>query len=316
MDSSVTTGRVFELQRWTLHDGPGIRTLVFLKGCPLACRWCANPESLAPHAEMAYLRDKCIRAGRCAKTCPFGAIHMSEDGPVTDWNVCRTSCYGVVESPCPCTAMCYSKARRTIGEPISVDAVMEEILKDYPIYKRSGGGVTLSGGEPMNQFRFVMEVLRASRENWLHTAMETSGMAPWARYEEILDLVDFLFLDIKHIDPVRHADLTGQPNDRVLENAPRMAELMAEAGKPLVVRIPIVPGLTDSPDNIAGICGFVRDTMPAVRAIELMPYHRLGRGKYATIGKDYELFDLQPPSAAEVGALEAQVRHAGFITRL
>lgn len=302
------------MQRWTLHDGPGIRTLVFLKGCPLACRWCSNPESLAPHAEMAYFRDRCIRSGRCSKLCPFGAITMTEAGPVTDWSVCRSRCYGVVEAPYPCTSQCYSKARRTLGESMTVDQVLEEVLKDYPLYKQSGGGITLSGGEPMNQFSFSRELLRASRENWLNTAMETSGAAPWAGYEEILPLVDFLFLDIKHLDPDRHAELTGLSNAMILANAPRMAELMAALDRPMVVRVPIVPGLTDDEANVVGVCEFVRASLPAVRTIQLMPYHRLGRGKYATIGQEYTLFDLEPPTKNDVAHLEALVHDHGFTT--
>ena len=306
---------MLEIQRWTLHDGPGIRSLVFLKGCPLACRWCANPESLAPHAEMAYFRDRCIRSGRCSKLCPFGAITMTESGPVTDWSICRSRCYGGVGAPYARTRPCYSKAGRKMGEPLTVDEVMEEILKDYPLYKESGGGVTLSGGEPMNQLRFSLELLRACRASWVHTAMETSGVAPWAGYEQILPLVDFLFLDIKHIDPERHEEITGLDNSLILGNAPLMAEVMAAADRPMVVRIPIVPGLTDDEANIVGICDFVRASMPAVRTVELMPYHRLGRGKYATIGKEYTLFDLEPPSRDDVARLEVLVHRQGFTTR-
>jgi pyruvate formate lyase activating enzyme len=312
-DASGSRGRVFDVQRWSLHDGPGIRTTVFLKGCPIECRWCSNPESQASHPEMAYFASRCIQAHRCVGLCPHGAITLDDDGrPVTDWAVCRNRCYNIVEPPFPCTTQCYSGARKTIGASMTVDEVLAEVMKDAKIYEESGGGITVSGGEPMNQSKFVRELLRAAKENWVNTAMETCGYATWRSYESVLEHVDFLFLDLKVFDPIRHEDLTGQGNQLILENAPRIAEFMRRKGAPMVVRIPIVPGLTDSPDNVESIADFVRERMPGVATIELMPYHRLGRGKYADIGLPYYLDQLAPPTEGQMRPLREILTGRGF----
>lgn len=312
-DGNGLRGRVFDVQRWSLHDGPGIRTTVFLKGCPIECRWCSNPESQAGYAEMAYFASRCIKSHRCVGLCPHGAIALAADGtPRTDWAVCRQRCYGVVEPPYPCTTQCYSGARKMIGVSMSIDEVLAEVLKDSLVYQESGGGLTVSGGEPMNQFSFVRELLRQAKENWLHTAMETTGYATWRSYEAVLEYVDFLFLDLKVFDPIRHEDVTGQGNQVVFENAPRIAEFMHRRNRRLVVRIPIVPGLTDSTDNVESIADFVRERMRGVSTIELLPYHRLGRGKYADVGKEYFLADLEPPTEGQMRPLREILEGRGF----
>ena len=312
VDSSTVLGRVFDVQRWSLHDGPGIRTAVFLKGCPLRCSWCCNPESQAPYPEMAYFRSRCIGCGRCVDLCPHGAISLKDDGLATEWAICRQQCFGVSEPPYPCTSKCYAGARKMIGVAMTVEKVLTEVLKDTLIYQESGGGLTVTGGEPLNQFRFVQALLREAKANWLHTAMETCGDAPWQSYQAILDDIDFLLLDLKVFDPIRHESLTGQGNRLIFENATRLADYMQRKGGRLVVRIPIVPGLTDDPKNVASIADFVRERMSGVDTIELMPYHRLGRGKYADIGLTYHLADIDPPTEGQMAPLSEVLTARGF----
>jgi len=308
--TELRSGRVFDIQRWSLHDGPGIRTNVFLKGCPLRCAWCSNPESQEQHTELAYFVDKCIGCGRCVELCPHGAISMTSDGMHTDRNVCAAKCY-VASSPFPCLARCYGGGRKAIGPMMAVEEVLREVLKDRLIYEESGGGITFTGGEPMSQFSFLMALARASKDAWLHVAIETCGFAPWKNYEAILEFVDFVFLDIKHLDGKRHKELTGQGNDLILENAPRIAEYMRQKRGTVVVRTPVIPGVTDA-DAIAGIADFVCRQMPGVSTYELMPYHRLGRGKYRDIGRVYELADLQPLKAADMQPLREVVTSHGL----
>lgn len=305
---------IFDIQRWSLHDGPGIRTLVFLKGCPLRCLWCCNPESQKSYTEVAYFKDKCIGCNRCISGCPFGAVFDSENGYVTNYSICINECYGVELPPYKCTKRCYAKARENIGTEMTVDEVIKEVLKDNMIYKQSGGGVTISGGEPMQQFEFVREFLKQCKENNINTAIETCGFAEWEKYEEIIKYLDFIFLDIKSFDNEKHIELTGKNNILILENSRRLASLTRQKGIKMVIRIPIIPGLTDSEDNIKSIAEFVSTQLEGVNVIELMPYHRLGRGKYSDIGQVYQLYDLVPPSEDRIKNLQKIISKYGLST--
>ena len=185
-DTPEIRGLVFNIQRYSLHDGPGIRTTVFLKGCPLECTWCCNPESQFPKAEISYVADKCIHCGRCIETCPYHAIDVTPDGLHTDWDICARECYKTQPDIFPCTIKCYSKAREKTGEWMNVDSVLQEVMKDTQVYRESGGGLTVSGGEPMTQYKFVTALFEKAKENWLHIAMETCGFALWENYEKVL----------------------------------------------------------------------------------------------------------------------------------
>lgn len=311
--AAAPRGRVFDVQRWSLHDGPGVRTIVFLKGCPLRCEWCSNPESQAPYPELAFFADKCIACHRCVGLCEHGAITVGPDGqPRTDWSICQQACYGTNVDTFACTAKCYGGARSAIGSLMSVTEVMDQVMKDALMYRESGGGMTLSGGEPMNQFQFVLALLREAKSNYLHTAMETCGFATWTSYQQVLEYVDFLFLDLKHYDSAWHRSITGQGNEEILSNAPRLAEAMRQKGGQLVVRIPIIPGMTDQPDNVTWIADFVAEKMPGVETLELMPYHRLGRGKYGDIGKVYRMDATEPPMESAMAPLRSIVAARGL----
>lgn len=310
-ESLEPRGRVFDIQRWSLHDGPGIRTIVFLKGCPLACEWCCNPESQGINPELAYFVDKCIACKRCMSLCPYGAITHTDGVFHTDRIICERNCYRATTGAFVCTAKCYSSARKVIGTPMTVDEVLHEVMKDQGIYEESGGGITVSGGEPMNQVSFVRELLRSSKENYLRTAMETCGFAPWASYQAVLEFVDFMILDIKYLNSELHRQYTGQPNDLILQNAPLIAEYMRQKGGTVIVRTPIVPGMID-PEEVGRIADFVRTRMPGVATLQLMPYHRLGRGKYRDIGRDYELPEIQPPNEEQLRPFREQVASRGL----
>lgn len=305
---------IFDIQRWSLHDGPGIRTVVFLKGCPLRCLWCCNPESKERFTEVAYFRDKCIGCSRCIAECPNGAVKDTGSGYMTDYSICLKECYKNEQPPYKCTKKCYAQARKSIGAYMSVDDTLKEVLKDSLIYKQSGGGVTVSGGEPMLQFEFVLEFLKRCKENNLKTAMETCGFAEWEKYQKVLEYLDFIFLDIKCFDNEKHIELTGQSNTLILENARRLASSMRRKNARIIVRIPVVPGLTDSEDNIGSIADFVSTELEGVNTIELMPYHRLGRGKYSDIGQVYQLYDLEPVAEDRIDKLKEIITGYGLST--
>lgn len=296
-------GIIYDVQRWALHDGPGIRTIIFFKGCPLKCLWCCNPESQNLSPEIAFFASRCISCLRCIKMCKFKAIKLVKGEMETDWKLCREKCINYGDGVYPCTEMCYSQARKTIGSIMSVDEVLGEILKDYGIYKRSGGGVTISGGEPILQVDFLVNLLKNCKKKGLHTAIETSGYGTREHYESALNYLDLVFFDIKHMNSQKHQSLTGVSNDLILENARFVSEYCLMKNIDMVVRIPVIPGYNDENDNIEAIGKFISQELKKVTKVELLPFHQLGRGKYKSIGKSYLLDNHKPPKTAELNFL-------------
>lgn len=270
------SGRVFDVQRFSLHDGPGIRTVVFLKGCPLSCAWCANPESQQPGPQIAWFESRCAGCGRCVIACPQGAVSM-DGGRVRTHRPACTTCG-------ECAAACSRGARRLMGRETTVDEVMAEVTRDAPFFRRSGGGVTFSGGEPLSQPGFLRKALRACRRWGYHTAVETCGQARWEDLREVADATDLFLYDIKVIDPRRHEALTGVRNNLILRNLEKLLALGAD----VTVRMPVVPGANDDGESLAALETFVA-SHPAIRRVELLPCHALGAHKYAAL-------DLAPPS--------------------
>ena len=283
----TVSGWVFDVQRFSLHDGPGIRTVVFLKGCPLRCAWCANPESQQPGPQIAWFANLCAACGRCAAACPRGAIHLDDGRVRTD----RRLCVACGE----CAAACSRGARRLLGREVIVDEVMAAVRRDAPFFRRSGGGVTFSGGEPLAQPVFLLECLRLSRRWGYHTAVETCGQARWDDVRAVAELTDLFLYDVKELDPVRHGQLTGVRNELILENLERLLAL----GASVTVRMPVVPGANDDGESLEALAAFVAG-LSRLRRVELLPCHALAAHKYAAL-------DLAPPAldAPEPEALAA-----------
>lgn len=300
------TGRVFNIQRYSIHDGAGIRTLVFLKGCPLRCLWCCNPESQKSEPEIGFIRSRCAGAAACGApcvtACPAGALSLDTEGKaVLDRQVC--------DACGECAATCMKDALKVVGRSMSVEEVMTELEKDRPFYRRSGGGVTVGGGEPLAQPEFTAALLAAAQEAYLHTAVETCGYASWESLEMVLRHVDMLQFDLKHMDPARHRELTGVSNDRILENLRRV--LFIKDPEEVVVRFPVIPGCNDSAKDIGEMARFIAGL--GYRQAELVPYHRLGVSKYAQYGMVYPLPECGPPPQACLEELKTVVEDAGLV---
>ena len=294
-------GRIFDIKRYATGDGPGIRALVFLKGCPLACAWCANPESQHAETEILFYRDRCVGCGRCVAVCPTGAIGLDPAvGLTTDLAKC-TACGRCVDA-------CLHEAREKVGEDRSVDEVMELLGRDRRYYENSGGGVTLTGGEPLFQPQFSAALLGACKREGLHTALETSGFADREAMELVLEHVDLLYYDLKHPGPRAHQAGTGQSNAPVLRNLSRIRE--AFSGD-LIVRIPYGPGFNEDPDvqrKMIETASRVR----GIRRVEILPYHRLGLTKYAALGRTCAVADLAPVDKGSLGGLRDLGRRHGI----
>lgn len=279
------TGVVFNVQRFSIHDGPGIRTTVFFKGCSLDCPWCSNPESKRREPEF-FLNDlKCVLCGNCAKVCGEGAIAADEKSRVVD----RARCSLCLD----CADACLTGAITRVGKECGIDEIMREVMSDELFYKNSGGGVTLSGGEPLAQCEFALELLKECKAKGLHTALDTCGFAKWDAIEEILEFTDLVLYDIKHVDSEKHREACGVGTELIVENAKKITGM-----KEMWVRVPVIPGFSSKREDVAAILDFVRSLNP--EKLSLLPYHNTGRHKYERLGIPYALADIGPMSDDEV----------------
>jgi pyruvate formate lyase activating enzyme len=284
-------GLIFDIQRYSIHDGSGIRTLVFMKGCPLHCRWCCNPESQSTIPELALFPSRCIGCGSCREACQDAAVTPEESGGfVTDRSLCQT-CGRCVEA-------CPTDARVLRGRRASVADVLSEVERDQIFYRTSGGGVTISGGEPLLQATFTAALLKACRDRGIDTAIETCGQAPWEDFTLVLAHTDSVLFDIKHVDTITHRRLTGVGNELIFANLRRVAR----SGARVVLRLALVPGYNADADSVRGVAALAREL--AIAELHLLPYHRLGESKYRALGRSYPLQDFTALSVEEIHGLK------------
>lgn len=291
------TGLLFDIQRFSVHDGPGIRTIAFLKGCHLSCRWCSNPESQPVKPVITYQESRCIHCGKCSKACRHGAISPQNKGLID-----RSRCVGCGE----CANVCPTGALVLKGTKMTVQQVIREFKKDATNYRRSGGGITLSGGEPLVQHEFALELLKASKEQGWSTAIETTAYASRDVIRKVIPHVDLVLMDIKSMDPKVHKKYTGVSNEVILRNAPLVASLAQT-----VIRIPTIPGVNATKEDMLEICKFVK-TLSGVRTIHILPYHTYGENKYGLLGRDYPMKDTRTLKQEEIDELKSVVEAQKF----
>jgi pyruvate formate lyase activating enzyme len=261
-------GEVFNIQPFSIHDGPGIRTTVFLKGCPLRCLWCQNPESQERRPQLFFDADKCEGCQRCIGVCPNDAISLVNGKSRTD----RAACDGSGA----CAAVCPTGAREIMGRTETPESVFDAVMADRMFYEQSGGGVTVSGGEPLYQPEFLIDFLKRCKEAGLHTTVDTSGYASWRTVRQVLEYVDLVLYDFKHMDPVEHERVTGVSNESILRNARRIHH---ELGVAMEARTSVVPGFNDSIENIGATARFIAEELSPAVEYRLLPYHRFGEVK-------------------------------------
>jgi pyruvate formate lyase activating enzyme len=286
----MTSGNIFDIKRYAINDGPGIRTAVFFKGCPLECWWCHNPEGQSSQPQIMFRLNRCKASKACIEACPIQAIHW-ENGSITNWETC--------DDCGKCAEVCYAGAREMVGSIVTVSQLMVEIERDIPFFDQSGGGVTFTGGEPMFQREFLLESLLACKEQDIHTIVDTSGYASWDGFEQIHSYVDIFLYDLKLMDESRHKQYTSVSNHMILDNLKKLSRAKAS----IIVRIPLIPGVNDDYENIHQSASFLAD-LPHLDGVELIPYHEIGLAKYQALGMNYKLNEIKPISRQHIDEVE------------
>lgn len=304
IDPSVK-GMIFNIQRYSIHDGPGIRTTVFLKGCPLRCIWCQNPESHLNKPQIFYNSDTCTGCGKCVSVCPKKAVDTQGGKVKTDRAIC--------DGCGTCVDVCPTESRILMGKGVTAEYVFREVKKDKIFYENSGGGVTLSGGEPLMQPKFAASILSLCKEDGIHTAIDTSGYATWEVIKEVFEYVDLVLFDFKEIDSRRHESITGVPNALILENAKRICR---EFRIPFFARIPVIPTCNDSIENMEAIAKFISNELGRQVRVFLLPYHRLGEVKYLRLEVTGRTFSTDTPSEEHMEQIKRIFESYGLDTQV
>ncbi len=293
-------GRLADIKRLSVHDGPGIRTTLFLKGCPLVCHWCHNPESISPKPEIGFLKKQCIGCGKCTKVCPVGA-HVFRDGIHFFSHELCTACGKCVE-------VCLPGALEYYGREISVEEAVAAVLEDKTFYANSGGGCTISGGEPLLQAGFCAEVFKLLQANGVHCVIDTSGAVTWESFETVLPCTDMFLYDVKHTDERLHQEHTGSSNRRILNNLKRLSK----CGVPIEIRIPTIPGFNADDKSMAAM-GKLLNGLKNIVAVRLLPYH-LARSKYEAVGHPDTMPHVPVPDTVAMANSETILRQSGLNT--
>ena len=293
---------VTNIQSYSIHDGPGIRTVVFLKGCGLECQWCSNPECISPHAELGFIKALCTKCGKCAEVCPNSALDY-QAGKLPRIN--RTKCNGCGE----CSLVCSYKALVLYGKAMDADEIFDTVSRDKMFYEASGGGVTVSGGEALLQPSLVSHLFVKCRQAGIHTCIETSGHVTESAFEQVLPNTDCVLFDVKFMDTDKHRQYTGKPNSQILANA----KVVAASGMALLFRMPLIPGINDDEQNVKETADFLHSLGNNAQRIELMPYHRLGKGKYESLDKKYPLPDVRSPEPEQIALVKTAFESSGIV---
>ncbi len=282
---------IFDMSRYMIEDGPGIRTAVFFKGCPLRCKWCSNAFGLSPKHQLAYSTRKCTGCGLCISTCPQEAITRMGDKVQTDPERCNLCG--------KCVTVCHANARTVIGSYLSPEEIIQTVLRDRAFYRRNEGGLTLTGGEILSQPDKAVAVLKLAKQHMIHRTIETSAYGKPEDFEAILRLTQWAFIDLKAASPDLHKELTGVDNGIILENIRMAAKVCAETDCRLIIRVPVIPGLNDSVENLEATARFIAALEPKT-PVNLLPYHNFGAVKYAMIGKEYPTLEIEPPTKEQM----------------
>lgn len=301
----MSAGTIFDIKRYAINDGPGIRTAVFFKGCPLECMWCHNPEGQSAQPQLMFRSNRCKSSQACLSICPRDAISWN-NGSITDWEAC--------DDCGKCAEVCLAGARELVGQNVTVEQLLVEIMRDIPFYDQSGGGVTFTGGEPMFQKEFLQAALVACKQQQIHTAVDTSGHSSWGNFKAILPYVDLFLYDVKLMDENRHLKYTSVSNKLILMNLIKLSE----TGAHIIVRIPFIPGINDDLENLNSCASFL-SKLPSLDGVALMPYHEIGLAKYQALGMIYELENIKGPTNENMVSAEELlssyhlpvIRHSG-----
>ncbi len=301
-------GIVFDIQHYCIHDGPGVRTNVFLKGCPLQCRWCQNPESQKLKPEIMHNFEKCTVCGRCGEVCESGAITYAVDEKtgkpvtVTDRSKC-TACGKCIE-------VCLNEARSMAGEEMTVEEAFDKVQQDKLFFGKDGG-ITITGGEPLVQWEFTRELFRMCKEDGIHTCIETCGFADWEKVCEVMKYVDLVLYDVKHMDPQQHRICTGHDNRRIMENLRRISQ---ELDKNIIVRVPVIPGYNATVANMKAMGKFIQEEVPTCDEVNLLPFHNMGESKLQQL-EEHSDFSSRVPTDEEMRELREAVAQYGIIVK-